>query len=205
MDDAAERVPVVALVSSAGGLAATSAILADLPADLRAAVIVLQHGPPDHESLLAQILARRTDLRVAVAVDGAPLEPGTVLVAPPGQHTLVTGARRVLLIESGAFPPSRPSADLLLTTLAIAVGPAAMAVILSGGGHDGTTGATAVHRLGGAVIATDKATSQNFSMPSAAIGRDAIVDAVVPLPDAARWLIDRLSSPTPGPGSVRPA
>jgi two-component system, chemotaxis family, protein-glutamate methylesterase/glutaminase len=64
----------------------------------------------------------------------------------------VTGGARIALIVSGASPPSRPS-DLLLTTLATACRPRAAAVVLSGGGHAGATGATAIHRLGGTMIA----------------------------------------------------
>jgi two-component system chemotaxis response regulator CheB len=103
------------------------------------------------------------------ARDGDQLTPGRVVVAPAGQHLLITSELRLALIESGAFPPSRPSADLLLTTLAIAAGPRAIAVVLSGTGHDGATGATAVHRFGGTVLATDEASSQSFAMPSATI------------------------------------
>jgi two-component system chemotaxis response regulator CheB len=116
-----------------------------------------------------------------------------VIVAPPGCHLLITSELRVALIESGAFPPSRPSADLLLTTLAIAAGERVIAAVLSGTGHDGATGATAVHRFGGTVLATDEASSQSFAMPEATIGRDNAVDHVVNL-DALPALLTQLIS-----------
>ncbi len=65
---------------------------------------------------------------MAEARDGDQLDPGRVLVAPPGQHTLITPQQRVALIPSGSVPPYRPSADLLLTTLALAAGPRVIAV-----------------------------------------------------------------------------
>ena len=75
-----------------------------------------------------------------------------MLVAPTGQHTLITKNQTVALIPSGSVPPPyRPSADLL-TMLALAAGRRVNAAVLSGEGHDAVTGATAVHRFGGTVI-----------------------------------------------------
>ncbi|MCK2218987.1 chemotaxis protein CheB [Actinomadura sp. ATCC 31491] len=189
------RFPVVAIVSSAGGLAATGLVLAGLPAGLPAAVIVLQHISPTYPSLLPEILRRHTALPVAQALDGEPLEPGRVVVAPPGHHLLVTADRRLALIESGPTPPPRPSADLLLTSLALACGPDAIAVVLSGHGTDGATGATAVHRFGGTVVASDAASSDYFSMPQAVISRDDIVDHVLAVSDMAALLSALVRAP----------
>jgi two-component system chemotaxis response regulator CheB len=181
--------PVMALVCSAGGLDALTRVLGRLPAGLPAALLVLQHIDPEAISSLPAILARRTALAVVDAAEGSVLRPGQVLVAPPGQHTLITSAGTVALIESGDRPPYRPSADLLLTSLALAVGPRAVAVVLSGHGIDGATGATAVHHFGGVVIASDEASSTEFSMPGATIDRDTIIDHVVPLDDITALLV----------------
>jgi two-component system, chemotaxis family, protein-glutamate methylesterase/glutaminase len=182
--------PVVALVSSAGGREAMTSVLAELPKDLPAAVVALQHVSPERDSELSRLLARRSALPVSWARDGQSLVVGSVLVAPSGCHTLIAPDRCVVLIASGAFPPSRPSADLLLSTLALAVGPQAIAVILTGAGHDGATGATTVHHQGGVVLATDEESSHNFSMPASALGRDCVVDATVPLSDLAQRVTD---------------
>ena len=162
---------VVALVCSAGGLDAIRHILTRLPAGFPAAVIVLRHHTPDSHDRLAAILSRSVALPVATARDGDALLAGHVLVAPAGYHTLVTADGRVALIESGDRPPYRPSADLLLSTLATAAGPRAVAVVLSGHGN----------RFGGIVIASDAATSTVFAMPHATISREETVDHVVPL------------------------
>jgi two-component system chemotaxis response regulator CheB len=116
------------------------------------------------------------------------LSPGRVLVAPPGHHLLITPDFAVVLIASGASPPSRPSADLLLTTLAIAAGARAVAVVLSGGGHDGATGVTAIHHFGGVAIASNEATTEHFSMARSAIDRGHAIDHVVPLGDLPQLL-----------------
>jgi two-component system chemotaxis response regulator CheB len=187
--------PVVALVASAGGLDAVSRVLGGLPEDFSACVIVLIHQPPDRVSRLVDILDRRCALPVAAARHDVELAPGQVFVVPPGRHLLVTPSTRTALIISGPAPPSRPSADLLLATLATALGARAIAVILSGTGHNGATGATAVHVLGGTVLATDETTSTEYGMPLAAIERDEVVDRIVPLDDVAELLAQLVAAP----------
>jgi two-component system chemotaxis response regulator CheB len=186
---------VIALVCSTGGLDALTRVLGPLPTDFPGSVIVLQHIDPKAHSALTEILNRRTELTVLKVTDGLELRPGQVLVAPPGSHTLVTGQGTVALIESGDRPPYRPSADLLLTSLALAVGPRAVAVVLSGHGIDGATGATAIHRFGGVVIASDEASSTEFSMPRATIGRDTALNHVVPLDDIPALLVSLAAGP----------
>lgn len=191
---------IVALSCSAGGLDALTTVLAPLPADLPAAVLVLQHMPPDVSSNLPAILGRSTALPVAWARDGDPLRPGLVLVAPAGQHTLITNDETIALIPSGPVPPYRPSADLLLTTLALAAGRRAIAVVLSGEGQDAATGATAVHRFGGTVIVSSPETSARTAMPRATMVRDDITDRVVPLDHVAGLLLALATAPAIEPG-----
>jgi two-component system chemotaxis response regulator CheB len=193
-DGASAREKVIALVCSAGGLEALFAVLEPLPADLPAAVIALQHLPPDRESHLSEVLARRCALPVAVVSDGEVLEPAHVYVVPPGRHALATQDGRLRLIVSGAAPPYRPSADLLLTSLAVTAGERTIAVVLSGSGVDGATGATAIHDFGGVVIAADRASSAHFGMPEAAIGRDDAVDFVLPVSEIPDRLVELVDS-----------
>jgi two-component system chemotaxis response regulator CheB len=194
LDTPAGNLQVVAVVASAGGLAAVSEVLGGLPADLGAAVIVLVHQQPDRLSALTSLLARRSGLPVGAAEDNRPLCAGTVVVAPPGKHVLIAAGPTVALIGSGVAPPSRPSADLLLATLATTCGPRATAVVLSGRGHDGATGASAIRRFGGTVVASSEASSEYFSMPQAAIDRDAAIDQIVELGDVAALLASRVAA-----------
>ncbi|MFJ7213535.1 chemotaxis protein CheB [Amycolatopsis sp. NPDC098790] len=196
-----EQFPIVVLACSAGGLDAVTRVLAPLPADLPAALIVVQHLPPDVPSVLPRILADRTALQVAPAVDGARLRPGQVLVVPPGQHLVATTDGTVAAILADGVPPYRPSADLLLATLAVVAGTRVVAVVLSGRGNDAATGATAVRRFGGTVIAADPATATVPAMPEATIDRDDIIDAVVDVDDdIAAFLVALAATPLPHHG-----
>lgn len=160
--------PVLALVSSTGGLDALARVLGPLPVDLPAAVIAMQHTNPTHPSELARLLDRQTALTVRTAVDGAELVPGEVLVPPAGSHLLVGRDERVHLIPTGLIPPARPSADLLLSTLAVSVGDRAIAVVLTGSGHDASLGVQAITLFGGACFMQDEASSVQYGMPGAA-------------------------------------
>ncbi|MBU2669172.1 chemotaxis protein CheB [Actinoplanes bogorensis] len=185
---APDAFPVVAFVASAGGVDAFQRVLGALPRSLPATVLVAMHQDPHRESFLTQILSRSSRLPVRTAEDGAALTPGQVLVVPPGRHLLVTAEARTGLIEAGALPPARPSADLLLATLAVTCGARALAVVLTGMGHDGQAGVRAVAHCGGTIIAQDEASSAFPSMPAAAVltgsvhqvlPLDAIADAVI--------------------------
>jgi len=186
------RFPVLALVTSAGGLDALSTVLTSLPADLPAAVLIGQHLSPRHPSHLATVLDRRTALKVRVAMDGDELPPGTALVAPPARHILVTSEARVGLIETGALPPARPSADLLLATLAVTCGPRALAVVLTGDGTDAQAGVRAIAHCGGTVFVQSDTSSAHAGMPTAA-AETGLVHATLPLSDIAAAIRSHMS------------
>jgi two-component system chemotaxis response regulator CheB len=110
----------------------------------------------------------------------------------------------VVLIPSGGLPPYRPSADLLLTTLAVAAGPRLIAVVLTGHGNDAATGASAVHRLGGIVIASSAATSTQAAMPEATIDRSHAVDHIADLDDIAALITALATAPIIKPAQQEP-
>jgi two-component system chemotaxis response regulator CheB len=167
----AEQPPVdiVAIVGSAGAVGAMQAVLAQLPADLDAAVLLVLHLTPHYKSMLATILAGSTRLAVHEATDGERLSPGRVYVAPPAAHLLVQADGHIRLDQSDLVHHVRPSADVLLLSIARDHPGRCLAVILSGTGLDGAAGAAAVKQAGGTVVAQDEATSEHFGMPGAAI------------------------------------
>ncbi len=160
---------VVALASSAGGIAAISHILESLPAGFPAAIVVVQHLDPRHRSLMAEILRRRTPLEVVQAAEGDRIRPGTVHIAPPDRHLLVNRDGSLSLSHSELVHFVRPSADLLFESVAASYEERAIAVVLTGTGSDGSLGVGAIKKMGGTVIAQDQESAEFFGMPAATI------------------------------------
>jgi two-component system chemotaxis response regulator CheB len=179
----AGAIDIVAIIASAGGVTAISRILGDLPADLPAAIIVLMHVGANR-SLLPTIFSRATSMPVTFARDGAELERGAVVVAPPDYHLTVDRTLRLSLTRGPKIFFSRPAADPLLVSLALHAGPRMLGVILTGANHDGSTGAWALRHAGGIVIVQDVASSEYPEMPRAAAEFNA-ADFVLPLPKIA--------------------
>jgi len=179
---------IVALCASAGGLHALSKVLSDLKPDFPAVITVVQHLYPHQPTLLSDILSRRTDLPVKLAEQGDVLQPGKVYIAPPNNHLLVTPAGTLCLSQAELVHFVRPSADLLLDSLAASFKDRAIAVVLTGTGNDGAMGAKAIKKMGGTVIAQDQNSSEFFGMPGAAINTG-IVNWVVPLDEIASTLV----------------
>jgi two-component system, chemotaxis family, protein-glutamate methylesterase/glutaminase len=190
------RFPLIAVCSSAGGVDATAEILELLPAEFPGAVIVAQHRSPEGRSHLPEVLGRRTAMVVHRAQNGDVLQPGHVHVVPEAKHMLVGAGDRVTLIDVEGHPPARPSADLLLSTMAVSVGSRAIAVVLSGGGHDGALGAQAITAFGGHVLAQDAESAQAHGMPSAVISLDRPA-AVLPPREIAKWLLETTATGRP--------
>jgi len=184
---------IVAIAASAGGLSALTRILSALPATFGASIVAVQHLDPRHRSLMAEIIGRRSALPVHQAVAGSHVSPGHVYLAPPDHHMLINRDHSVGLTHTELVNFVRPSADLLFESVAASFGRRVIAVVLTGTGHDGSMGVTAVKRRGGTVIAQDEDSSEFFGMPSAAI-RTGVVDFVLALdeiPAALQSLVGR--------------
>ena len=179
---------VVALAASAGGLTALSQVLAGLTADFPATLVVVQHLDPRHRSLMADILSRRTALRVKQAEEGDRLASATVYIAPPNRHLLVNPDGSLSLSQSELVHFVRPSADLLFESVAASYRDRSIAVVLTGTGSDGVMGVQAIKKMGGTVIVQDEKTSEFFGMPGAAI-QTGSVDFVLPLDEVASALV----------------
>lgn len=184
---------VIAFAASAGGLGALSEVVSGLPKDFGAALVVVQHLDPRHRSLMAGILARHTPLEVKEAKDGDCLHSGVVFIAPPNKHLLVNSDGTLVLTQTELVHFVRPSADLLFESVAASFKERAIAVVLSGTGSDGAMGVQAIKKMGGTVIAQDKASAEFFGMPSAAI-ETGIVDFVLPLNEIAPALVTLVSA-----------
>ena len=170
---------IVVVGASAGGLDPLRALLRGLPGDLPAAIFVVLHIPATGGSALPRILDRSGPLRADTAVDGEPIEPGRVYVAPPDQHLLVV-EDTVRLSRGPRQNGVRPAADPLFRSAALRAGPRVTGVVLSGTLDDGALGSATVERRGGRVVVQDPDEAEYCSMPHSAIavtGRPVIVPA----------------------------
>lgn len=184
---------IVAVAASAGGLTALSELLAPLPADFAATLVIVQHLDPRHRSLLADILSRRTVLTVKQAAEGDTLHPACVYIAPPDRHLLITPDHTVSLTQSELVHFVRPSADLLFESVAAAYTEHAIAVVLTGTGSDGAMGVTAIKKTGGTVIAQNESSAEFYGMPGAAISTGS-VDFILPLNEIGAALLSLIGT-----------
>lgn len=160
--------PVVAIGASAGGLAAFTALLKALPAKSGMAFVLIQHLEPSHESALTTLLSKATRMPVVEVSDGIAVEPSHVYVIPPNKNmTIREGALR-LAPRSAASGLQRPIDDFSIA-LAEEQGNAAIGVVLSGTGSDGTYGLKAIKAAGGVTFAQDPKTAQWAAMPMSAM------------------------------------
>lgn len=165
---ALRRRDIVTVAASAGGLEPLRTMLAGLPADLPASVLVVLHIPVTGGRALPRILGRAGALPAAAAVDGELLRTGRIYVAPPDLHLLVVGG----LLRTSRGPRQngvRPSADPLFRSAALYGGPRTIGVVLSGMLDDAALGAATVEQLGGYVIVQDPDEAAYDSMPRCAV------------------------------------
>jgi two-component system, chemotaxis family, protein-glutamate methylesterase/glutaminase len=160
--------PVIVVAASAGGFQPLRALISGLPTSLPAAVLVVLHVPASGGGSLPGILDRAGPLPAAAAVDGEPIQPGRVYVAPPDRHLLVI--KDTVRISRGPRQNGvRPAADPLFRSAALYAGPRVTAVVLSGALDDGALGCATVERLGGRVVVQDPDEAEYGSMPRSAI------------------------------------
>jgi two-component system chemotaxis response regulator CheB len=184
---------IVAMAASAGGLNALTLVLGALPREFPVGILVVQHLDPRHRSLMAEILGRRTLLKVVEARHGERVCAGVVHVAPPDHHLLVDAGGVLTLTHTELVHFVRPSADLLFESTAASFRERAVAVVLSGTGSDGAMGVKAVKKMGGTVIVQDRESSEFSGMPDAAL-RTGAVDFVLPLAEIAPALFTLVTS-----------
>ncbi len=166
--DAERPARAIGICASTGGPAVLAEILRALPVGFTLPILVVQHIATGFVDGLLRMLDDAVALPVAMARDGAPLQPG-VWLAPEDAHLVLAPSRMLALDRRTVAGPHRPSADLLLESLAAVLGADAVAVVLTGMGRDGAKGATAVQAAGGLLLAQDEATSRIYGMPRAAV------------------------------------
>jgi len=196
---ARSSIDVVAIGASAGGVGALPIVLAALPTTFGAAVVVVLHLDPRSRSFLATVLARESRMPVREAATGDVMRPGTVYVAPPGDHLTVSGDE-LILTHDAPVHFVRPSVDVLFASVATACGPRAIGVILTGAGVDGAAGMRAIKRCGGRTVVQDPRTAEHSGMPTAA-SATGCADFTLPLSEIGP-ILARMIATTPASSSV---
>ena len=187
------RIGIVAIATSTGGPKALQDVIPKLPKDLSVPVIVVQHMPPAFTGPFAERLNEISGLTVKEAEEGEPLRPGVVLVAPGRGHLSVRRARPgecvVAVSENRPDLIYRPSADVMMSSVAEMYPGRALGVILTGMGNDGEKGMRAIKSSGGRTLAQDEATCVVYGM-SRAVVEAGLADKVVPIEEVAGEIVN---------------
>jgi two-component system chemotaxis response regulator CheB len=159
-------------------------------------VLIVQHMPKLFTRLLAERLASRCPLPVAEAVDGEPLQPGRVWIAPGDFHLTVArvgGAIQLHISQDAPENFCRPAVDVLFRSVAETYGRQSLAIVLTGMGQDGVRGCRRVREAGGQIIVQDEASSVVWGMPGYVAG-EGLADGVLPLDQIGGEILRRVQS-----------
>ena len=170
--------PVVGIGASAGGLEAFEQFFTHMPSDAGIAFVLIPHLDPSHASMMTELIARLTKMKVQEGKSGMPIEPDNVYVIPPNSNISLFH-RTIALSEPIDQRGLRMPIDFFFRSLAEDVGEKAICIILSGTGADGTLGLRAVNGAGGMSMVQDPATAKYNGMPLSAISTG-FVDFTLP-------------------------
>ncbi|MGB7606546.1 MAG: chemotaxis response regulator protein-glutamate methylesterase [Lutisporaceae bacterium] len=182
---------IVCIGISTGGPRALREVITQLPADLPAAVLVVQHMPSGFTKSLATRLDALSNINVKEAEDGDILKPGWVYIAPGDFQMMLNKKSSDYRININQDPPMsghRPSVNYMMNSVASCGHKSLIAVMMTGMGSDGSDGIANIKNNGGSTIAQNEETCIVYGMPKAAVNTGAI-DKIVPLSDIAKEII----------------
>ncbi len=194
------RFDVLAIASSTGGPNALAAMLPDLPQNFPVPIVIVQHMPPMFTRMLAEHLGRKCRITVSEAVDGEPLRAGHALIAPGDHHLALVRQDAGVFVRLHQGPPEnscRPAADVLFRSVAEAYPGKALAVVLTGMGHDGRRGGEEICATGGRIIVQDETTSVVWGMAGSVVAAG-IADGVWPIGELGHVINRRATAGRPG-------
>lgn len=184
-----ERYEIVGIAVSTGGPPALSQVLGNLPENFPVPIVVVQHISEGFTQSLAEWLDDQCKINVVVAKEGEELRPGFVYLGPAGNHITID-EDGIIRFTKEDIPKiyNKPSADIMLKSIAEVYGSKSIGIIMTGMGKDGAVGIRAIKKTGGFTIAQDEESSSIFGMNKTAIDEGSIVE-VVPLSQIAEVLI----------------
>ncbi|MCJ7624398.1 MAG: chemotaxis-specific protein-glutamate methyltransferase CheB [Anaerolineaceae bacterium] len=169
---------IVVIGTSIGGPRALNSVIPELPKDLAASVVIIQHMPARFTRSLAERLD--TKLKVKEAEPGDELRTGCCLIAPGGFHMVFDANNQVALNQNPVVHGVRPAVDVTMISIAKKYKERVIGVILTGMGSDGTNGAALVHGSGGWVIAEAEESCVVWGMHRSVV-EAGVVDEIIPL------------------------
>jgi two-component system chemotaxis response regulator CheB len=177
--------PLVVIGASTGGPRVIYRILSELPSDLPAAVLVVQHIAEGFSAGMVEWLQTSSRLPVLLGQENLLLRPGKVFIAPDQRDLVILPGERIHLTQSPLLI-QRPSVDIAMQAAAEVFADRAIGVLLTGMGRDGAYGLLTIRRRGGATIAQDEQSSTIYGMPRAAVQLGAAQDVLMPAQIAKR-------------------
>lgn len=185
---------IVAIGTSTGGPRALQALIPELPSDINASIVIVQHMPPKFTKSLADRLNSISNIKIKEAEDGDILSRGWGYIAPGDYHMTVVRESSNLVIRLNKEPQVmglRPTVDKLMESVAKIDGYLKTGIILTGMGSDGTNGVVKMKESGSLTIAQDESTSIVYGMPKSAIATNCI-DIILPLNKIANEIIKKV-------------
>lgn len=164
--------PIVVIAASMGGLEALLQLFLSMPADFRAAVLVVLHTSPTGPGLAAGLLDSKVAMRVSYAHSGESPNAGHIYLAPPDHHLILAADGRMSLNKKTKVHHSRPAANPLFESAVAVYGSQVIGVVLTGGDSDGADGLRLITSAGGVGVVQCPSEAYDPSMPEAAMRED---------------------------------
>ncbi|HVX52512.1 MAG TPA: CheR family methyltransferase, partial [Chitinophagaceae bacterium] len=181
LDGFTDTVVTVGIGASAGGIQAIKAFFEKVPVNTNIAYVVILHLSPNRDGKLAEVLRSFSRMPVVKVIQKVKVVPNHIYVIPPDRHLLMADGH-IAVSPNLDSEDSRAPVDIFFRTLAASHGPAAICVVLSGTGGDGSTGLKRIKELGGAVFVQSPREAEYNEMPRNAISTG-LVDAIMPVAD----------------------
>jgi two-component system chemotaxis response regulator CheB len=179
---------VVIIGSSTGGPRSLYQIIPTIPANIPAAILIVQHMPPKFTSSMAERLNELSNINIKEAQNDDEILVGRALIAPGGYHMTVGKNKKIAITEDKPRSGLRPAVDVTMETAVNIFGNLCTGVILTGMGHDGTEGASLIKAAGGTIIAQDEDSCVVYGMPRSII-ENGLAHRIVPLNDIVKEII----------------
>ncbi|MFA7411339.1 MAG: CheB methylesterase domain-containing protein, partial [Tissierellaceae bacterium] len=177
-----------------GGPRALQTVVPQIPGNIDASIIIVQHMPPKFTKSLAERLDSISNIRIKEAENGDIIQRGYGYIAPGDYHLTLVRESNNLVVRLNQEPQVmglRPTVDIMMESVAKISGYSKIGVILTGMGSDGTRGIVDIKKSGGYTIAQDESSSVVFGMPKAAIATNCI-DVVLPIENIGDKIISKV-------------